>query len=184
MNITYGGAPVPWTVAWEYEDQYYPGTCPEFNLPAIRQVDEGLPHKGRPRFGEPHNDRQRKCVAKGLCDLCAKPLKNDTKISLSNFLKGVPITTQLRCVEPLLHVDCARTSLQHCPALRRQIREDRVAVRQVFRWRARVIPEQPGSPHILHTIPDYTGVPLIGLGVIELLSWRDVTMDWEPTFID
>jgi hypothetical protein len=172
--VTYGNTPVPWTVAWSEEGAYRIGECRAFRMPAICQHEaQGV---GVPRFGEPHNDRQRWCIAHGLCDLCARPLRNGTKISLSNFSGNLPPDTVLSCMEPLLHAECARTSLVHCPALRRQLREGRLGVRQVFRFRAR--PLRASSDHVEHTVPDYVGPPVLGLAVVDLLSWLDVTTQW------
>jgi hypothetical protein len=173
-RLAYGNTPVPWTVAWSEEGEYHIGECRAFGVPAICQRQaQGV---GTPRFGEPHNDRQRWCMARSLCDLCARPLRNGTKISLSNFVGNLPPDAVLPCMEPLLHAECARISVAHCPALRRQLRDGRLVVRQVFRFRARPLRASP--EHIEHALPGYVGPPVLGLAAVDLLSWLDVTPQW------
>lgn len=107
---------------------------------------------------------------RGLCDLCAKPLRNSRKISLSAYDTVVPDNA----LEPMMHAECARTCLEYCPALRAQQREGRLCVRVVYRWRARpLITEREALERFL---PDYSGPPLVGLAAIDLVSWRETTI--------
>jgi hypothetical protein len=134
--IYYGGVPVPYTVSWTAEDapgMHYLGRCPYAKRIAIRQHEER--GRGKPRFGAPHMDRQREVITLDLCDLCARPLKLRTKVSLSQArpaLHGAAVWDILQ-VEPLLHKECAAESMKHCPSLRRQIREGVLHIRQVTR---------------------------------------------------
>lgn len=134
--ITYGGVPVPYTAAWSAEEapgMLYLGMCQYAKRIAIMQ--HHARGQGKPRFGAPHMDRQRKVIALGLCDLCARPLKTRTKISLSRArpqLHGVSHGDVLQ-VEPLLHKECAAESMRHCPSLRRQLQDGSLHIRQVTR---------------------------------------------------
>jgi len=78
----YGGAPVPYTVSWTGEERHFVGICRYAGQPALRQA--AMPGSGKPAFGKPHSDRQREVIALGLCDLCGRPIKNRTKVSLSH----------------------------------------------------------------------------------------------------
>jgi hypothetical protein len=175
MRLEYGNIAVPWPVMWSEEEEYFVGICPWFKAPAICQKE--AQGEGVPRFGRPHTGRQRKLLALGLCDVCAKPLRHATKISLRNFkgrdVGGRPVTQ----VEPLLHVECARLSLQRCPSLQRQREAGTLRIKQAFRYRARPMIAQPEDR--LRYVPDYVGPNIIGLAAIDLLSWRDCSVaEW------
>lgn len=160
---------------WSAEEEYFVGICPWFKVPAICQKE--AQGEGVPRFGRPHAVRQRKMMLFGLCDLCAKPLRNSSKISLSDaFIRGFPEERVLTQVEPLLHVECARLSLEYCPSLQRQREGGRLRITQVFRYRSRPLRAQPEDR--AKYVPSYTGPDIIGLAAIDLLSWRDVTMEF------
>lgn len=82
--------------------------------------------------------RQREVIALGLCDLCGRPLKNRTKVSLSHArsrLNGASPLDVLQ-VEPLLHRECAAISVRHCPSLKRDIRNGTIEIKQVSAYRA------------------------------------------------
>ena len=134
--LHYGGIPVPYTASWTAEEapgMIYLGTCPHAKRAAIRQ--KSARGEGKPRFGAPHMDRQREVIALDLCDLCGKPLKNRTKVSLSHArpqAHGATFGDVLQ-VEPLLHKECAAISLRHCPALKRDVANGTVMIRQVMR---------------------------------------------------
>ena len=159
---------------WSAEEEYFVGICPWFKMPAICQKE--AQGQGVPKFGRPHAVRQRKMMLFGLCDICAKPLRGSTKISMSNFGRDFPEGRVVTQVEPLLHVECAKLSLQHCPSLQRQMEEGRLRIKQVFRYRARCLRAQPEDR--ANYVPDYTGPDIIGLAAIDLLSWRDVTSEF------
>lgn len=127
----HGRVPVPFTAAWTSEERLFLAQCPYAQRLAICQdVSPGL---GKPCFGKPHMQRQREAISRGLCDLCGRPLKNRTKVSLSHArprANGASALDILQ-VEPLLHRECARQSLYHCPSLRRDVQQGTLAVRQV-----------------------------------------------------
>lgn len=128
-----------------------------------------------------HSQRQREAVANGLCDLCGKPLRHRTKVSLSharvrsNGAEGPAILQ----VEPLLHKACAATSLRHCPSLKRDVRSGQVAIRQVNRYRVQfaiIGPEYVGT-----YVPGYDAAPherIVGHAKVELLAWVDRDDRW------
>ncbi|WP_180641209.1 hypothetical protein [Agrobacterium vitis] len=58
------------------------GTCPITKRFACMDADAR--GEGKPIFGKPHMNRQREVIYHDLCDLCAKPMKMHTRVSLSH----------------------------------------------------------------------------------------------------
>jgi hypothetical protein len=182
MMLTFGNTAVPWTVAWSGEESFHVGTCRFTGRPAICQADaQGV---GRPTFGKPHWQRQRQAIAEGRCDLCGKPLKLATKVSLSHArpvghgAEGLAILQ----VEPLLHKACAAISMRHCPSLRRDISAGTLMVRQVNRWRAQF--SVLGPQFLPLYVPGHVAKPtdrIIGHAKVELLRWIDRDAGWLDT---
>lgn len=173
--LHYGGVPVPYTASWTAEENLYVAPC-RFagGRRAVCQVsDRGA---GKPRFGKPHMVRQREVIGRGLCDLCAQPLKLRTKVSLSHARvqsHGAEGRAVLQ-VEPLLDRACAAISLRHCPALRRDVADGSVKIRQVTRFRVQValmsaafVQEVAGSAEVA-----------CGHAKVELLRWIDRDLAW------
>jgi hypothetical protein len=131
----FGNAPVPFTVSWSGEADFYVADCPHARLRAICQ--SVAPGSGKPQFGKPHSQRQREAIARRLCDLCGRSLKNRTKVSLSharvrsNGAEG-PCIMQ---VEPLVHRECGARCIRFCPSLKRDIETGSLMVRQINRYR-------------------------------------------------
>jgi hypothetical protein len=131
---------------------------------------------GKPLFGKPHAQRQRRAMAEGLCDLCGKSLAARTRVSLSharvrhNGAEG-PAVLQ---VEPLLHRECAAVSMRHCPSLKRDISTGDLKIRQVTRYRVQLA--------IMDEVyvESITGEPrkAIGHAKVELLAWKDRDAAW------
>lgn len=181
-QLSYGGTPVPYTVSWSGEDRHFVGVCPYAGRPALCQ--SVAPGSGKPAFGKPHDNRQRETIARGLCDLCGKPLKGRTKVSLSHarwrdnaFVdrRGTGILQ----VEPLLHRECAALCMRFCPSLRRDIAGGTLMVRQVTRWRVQFAVIAP--QFIVHYVPDYVALAherIIGPAKVELLDWLDRDEAW------
>jgi hypothetical protein len=181
-SLTFGNTPVPYTVSWTEEEQFFLDRCRYFGRLAICQ--KVAPGEGQPRFGKPHSQRQRETIARGLCDLCGRPLSHRTRVSLSHarpIVHGAEGMAILQ-VEPLLHRECAAQSMQFCPSLRRDIRAATLMVRQVTRWRAQcavMSPEYIGS-----IISDYEPKPedrILGHAKVELLAWIDRNEAWLGT---
>lgn len=179
MIARFGEVAVPYTVSWTAEEKPFVGMCPYARCLALRQPH--APGEGKPRFGKPHSDRQREAIAKGLCDLCGRPLKNRTKVSLSharhrsNAASG---GTGILQVEPLLHRECAAESLKFCPSLKRDVEDGTLMVRQVNGYRVQFA--IMGPEYIRHYVPDYRPKPtdrIVGHAKVELLRWivRDQT---------
>ncbi len=172
----YAGLPVPATVLWSAEQEYFVGECPHFSRDAqgqlvalaICQIEKR--GEGAAKFGTPNVTRQRRIIAEGRCDLCGKLLKGKTKISLSR------VSGDALAAEPLLHTECAKLSIQHCPVLQEQKRDGRLLVRRVSAYERRATFAQPEDHE--RYVPDYRGPPLLGVGAIRVLSSRDVTRDW------
>lgn len=178
--LTFGDTPVPYAVSWTAENRFFTAPCPHADgrIAICQDVNPGV---GKPMFGKPHSQRQREVVARGLCDLCAKPLRNRTKVSLShagvrtNGAEGPAIMQ----VEPMLHRECAAISMKHCPSLRRDIRQGTLFIRQVLRWRVQFAVMAPEYVH--HYVPDYVlnkADRFVGAAKVELLEWRDREEAW------
>jgi hypothetical protein len=177
--LQFGNTAVPWTVQWTGEESFSVGPCRFARRPAICQAT--APGVGKPTFGKPHWERQRQAIAQCLCDLCGKPLKLATKVSLSHArpvghgAEGLAILQ----VEPLLHRECAAESMRHCPSLKRDIAAGTLMVRQVTRWRVQFV--IMGPQFISHYVPGYIAKPsdrIVGAAKVELLRWVDRDMDW------
>lgn len=174
MIARFGASAVPWTVSWSGEEQFFLARCPHFGARAVCQ--QSAPGTGKPLFGKPHMDRQREAMARGLCDLCGKPLKIATKVSLSRA-RPMPHGAQgwaILQVEPMLHKACALESMRFCPALKTQIAEGSLQIRQVTRWRPQcaVMSEE--------YIASVVGEPVkaLGHGKVELIAWKDRDLAW------
>lgn len=174
-QLTYGGVPVPYTVGWTAEDRVYVDRCPhaEGRIAICQEVARG---EGKPQFGAPHMGRQREAIANDLCDLCARPLKNRTKVSLSKArarFNGAEAFDVLQ-VEPLLHKECAAVSVRYCPSLKRDIRNGTVEIRQVTRHRSQLaLYSEQGTF-------EATGVrtKAISHAKVQLLAWIDRDLAW------
>ena len=176
----FGAAAVPWTVSWTAEEKLFVGLCPHARRRALCMPH--APGEGKPRFGKPHSNRQRAAIAQALCDLCGKPLKNQTKVSLSharyNSIAALGGTGILQ-VEPLLHRACAAESLKFCPSLKRDIAAGSLMIRQVNGYRVQFA--VMGPDYIRHYVPDYRPDPndrIIGHAKVELLRWLDRDLRW------
>lgn len=180
MNrLTFGNVPVPYTVSWSGEEHFFVGHCRFAGGLAICQ--DSAPVAGKPKFGSPHSNRQREAVANDLCDLCARPLKGRTKVSLSHsmpFTNGAEGMAVLQ-VEPLLHRECAAISALHCPSLKRDARErGGMQIRQVLRHRVQIAIVSP--EFVGEYVPGYrpAGERVFGHAKVELLAWKDRDDDW------
>lgn len=178
--LTFGNAPVPWTVGWTGEESFFVGPCRHAG--GRRAICQGVaPGIGKPTFGKPHSQRQRQCIAEGRCDLCGKSLKLATKVSLSHarpVAHGAEGLAVLQ-VEPLLHRACAAISMRHCPSLRRDIADGTLMVRQVTRYRVQFA--VMGPQFVSHYVPGYVAQPsdrIVGSAKVELLQWVDRDADW------
>lgn len=170
----FGAAAIPWTVSWTGEDHFYVDRCPIFRGPAIMQrVAVGA---GKPLFSKPHAQRQREAIAQCRCDLCGKSIKTSTKVSLSHA-RPVPHGANgwaVLQVEPMLHRACAAESMRFCPALKRDIADGSLMVRQVTRSRVQCAI----MDEIYVESVTGTRVKALGHAKVELLDWIDRDMDW------
>lgn len=172
--IFYGGVPVPWTSSWSAEESFHLAHCRWAGMLALCQPE--AQGQGKPKFGKPHSQRQRRAIAEGLCDLCAGSLVLKTKVSLSHAsvrLDGAngPCVMQ---VEPLLCKHCAVVSMAHCPSLKRDIRNGSLRVRQVGRYEVQVARMSKAY------VRELTGqaVEAAGHAKVVLQSWRDRDGVW------
>lgn len=179
MMLHFGDAPVPYTVLWSAEDRTFVGICAYCTRPALCQ--DVAPGVGRPLFGKPHSQRQRETITLGLCDLCGKPLKNRTKVSLSHARMRL-IGAEGPCVmqvEPLLHRECAAESMRYCPSLKKDIAAGTLMIRQVLRYRVQFAVMAP--EFISHYVPSYAPNPsdrIVGHAKVELQRWIDRDEPW------
>lgn len=173
--LWYGKLPVPYAVSWSAEENpVFLDQCPHARRLAICQHDKR--GQGKPIFGKPHMNRQREVIALDLCDLCAKPLKNRTKISLSHARSqphGAAFMDVLQ-FEPLLHRECAAISIEHCPSLKRDIANGTLFVRQVMQHAVQfALFSEQGTF-------ETTGERKIAVchAKVQLIKWKDRDMAW------
>lgn len=171
----FGAAPAPWTISWSGEEAFFLGHCPYAQRTAILQHD--LWGAGKPLFGKPHSQRQRKAIALMLCDLCALPLRSKTKVSLS---QARPVAHSARGgevlqVEPMVCKLCAVISIRHCPSLRRQIRDGVLNIRQVYRS---AVQFAVMDEFYVETVTGVAGVTAVGHAKVQLIKWRDRDPEW------
>lgn len=177
MTLVWGNIPVPNTASWSAEEGIELGKCPHFpktGLPAL--VQRSAQGQGKPIFGKPHSCRQREAMARGLCDICGKSLRASTKISLSHA-RPQPHGAEgwaILQVEPMMHRACALLAIRHCPSLRRDLDQDTLRIRQVFKHRVQVAIMSP------EYVAGETGqrVKALGHAKIELLKWADRDLAW------
>lgn len=179
--INYGGVPVPYAVLWSDEEAagMHVAKCAHARAYACCQVKSER-GSGKPRFGTPHMDRQREVIVNDWCDLCARPLKGRTKVSLSHAghrMSGTGLYVMQ--VEPMVHKDCAVTCLQQCPSLKRDIAAGTLFVRQVLKHRTLLAMLSPDA------VMEFTQTAHIGTVVghakVELLHWKDRNLEWLMT---
>lgn len=175
--LHWGVTPVPYAASWTDEEEFFVGMCPYYRRLAIRQ--KSARGSGKPKFGSPHSDRQREVIALGLCDLCAKPIKHNTKVSLSHARPqphGVSGWAILQ-VEPILHRECAARCITLCPSLKRDVEQGTLMVRQVHRHRT-----QCAIMDEVYT-QEMTGKAIKALGhaKVELIHWTDRDIAWLGT---
>jgi hypothetical protein len=170
-----GAAAVPWTVSWSSEEEHFLAPCPHAGG-KVALSQPSSPGVGKPLFGKPHSNRQRQAISMGLCDLCGKPLKLATKVSLSHA-RPVPHGAEgwaILQVEPMLHRRCAVESCRWCPSLKRDIASGAVVIRQVTRWRAQCAIM---SAEYVETVTGERRTAA-GHGKVELQRWIDRDLDW------
>jgi hypothetical protein len=177
--LSYGNTPVPFTASWSGEERTFVGRCRFAKCEAICQ-DEA-PGAGQPIFARPHFVRQRQVIVQELCDLCGKPLKARTRVSLSHAaprLNGARAFDILQ-VEPLLHKDCAAVCLKFCPSLKRDIAAGTLRVRQVLRSAVQLAISAP--QFVGEYVTGYVAGPedrIVAHAKVQLLDWRDRNADW------
>jgi hypothetical protein len=164
---------IPWTVSWTGESRFFIQRCPYANnqLALCQNEAWGV---GKPDFGKPHSVRQRKAMALRLCDICGRPLKGHTSVSLSQEsprqvtgIGFIPLA-----VEPMVHRGCALHAMQRCPALRRQAKEGILRIRQVYQ--ARLVAQQLNAAATL----EFAGVEAPGaVGHLKLAIVRFADRD-------
>lgn len=180
MTLHFGNTAVPYTVSWSGENRFFVDRCPYSDRLAICQ--SASPGVGKPQFGKPHSCRQREAIARNLCDICGKSLKNRTRVSLSHArVRGNAAAggTGILQVEPLLHRECAAISLRFCPSLRRDIAAGSLMVRQVGKTRVQFAIMAP--EYVREYVPDYvfnSSDRIVGHAKVELISWVDRDEQW------
>lgn len=173
----WGAVPVPYTASWSAEEHVFLDFCPHARATAICQ--RVAPGEGKPLFGKPHMNRQREVIARDLCDLCAMPLKNRTKVSLSHARSRSHAANAFDVlqVEPLLHRECAAISVMHCPSLKRDIRAGTVEIRQVTAHRVQF------ALYSAQGTFEACGVrqKSVSHAKVQLVRWRDRDERWLGT---
>lgn len=187
MNLRYGNTRVPVTASWTGEEHFYLDRCRWFGKLAICQdeviqngglshIRRNIGHLGRPQFGKPHMQRQRRAMAEGRCDICGRSLRTATKVSLSQARPqphGAEGWAVLQ-VEPMMHRACALEAVDQCPSLKRDVLAGTLRIRQVLRWRAQCAVMD--ADYVQTITGQHTQA--LGHGKIELLEWHDRDADW------
>jgi len=174
--LRYGSVPVPYTVLWTGEQSHmHVATCPHIRRPALCDIEDR--GNGKPIFGKPHVTRQRETIVKDWCDVCARPLKGRTKVSLSHARETISGGNGM-CVmqvEPLVHKDCAIICVEHCPSLKRDIRAGTLFVRQVHQYRLQIATLTAAA------VEEFAGERrdgIAGHAKVELQRWIDRDLGW------
>lgn len=187
MNLRYGNTRVPVTASWTGEERFYLDRCRWFGKLAICQdevfvgggmtIIRGGDHiPGKPQFGKPHMQRQRRAMAEGRCDICGRSLRTATKVSLSHARPqphGAEGWAVLQ-VEPMMHRACALEAVDQCPSLKRDVLAGTLRIRQVLRWHAQCAVMD--ADYVQSITGQHTKA--LGHGKIELLEWHDRDADW------
>jgi len=174
--LQYGAMPVPYAVLWSAEQGgMHVAHCKHIDRLALCDIDRR--GEGKPVFGKPHMGRQRQLIVSDLCDLCARPLKGRTKVSLSHAREVISGEEGMAVmqVEPMVHKDCARVCVEHCPSLKRDIKGGTLFVRQVLRHRHQVALLTAAA------VEEFTGARrngVAGHAKIEILRWKDRGLGW------
>lgn len=79
QQLFYGGVPVPYTASWTGEEKFLLAHC-RFAGGRMAICQQEARGTGKPLFGKPHSIRQREVIARDLCDLCGRPLRNPNYI--------------------------------------------------------------------------------------------------------
>lgn len=125
------GLPVPYINRWGPEDPTRVSIGHDANVggPAFLYDDSGF---GEPDFTAQHFDRQRECMAVGLCQVCANHVPWSRRFLVLASLSVETITVHGRKVaavtEPWLCGRCAEFATEVCPALIRRRREEQLIV--------------------------------------------------------
>jgi hypothetical protein len=78
-------------------------------------------------------------------------------------------------VEPMVHKDCAVTCIEHCPSLKRDIRNGTLFVRQVLKHRHQIALLTSAA------VEEFTGQRREGVSghaKVELVRWIDRDLSW------
>lgn len=113
--------PVPYVAMWTSEMPNYI-VRPEPLLGGRRALfrETGKRGEGEPVFGKMEVGRQRACILRGLCQVCAEPIEGPRWMALLVEHASLPDGQELPAVrEPATCTLCMRTSLRLCPGLRR-----------------------------------------------------------------
>lgn len=174
--IKWGNVPVPYAALWSAEEgKMTVDFCR--HIKHLACCDAEARGAGKPIFGKPHMGRQRELIVNNLCDLCARPLKGRTKVSLSHARVSAT-GAEGACVmqvEPLVHKDCALVCVQHCPSLKRDIKAGTLFVRQVLKHRYQIA--------LLATaaVQEFCAVSrdgVAGHAKVELQRWKERDLSW------
>jgi hypothetical protein len=126
------GRPVPYVNRWGDSDdpsRYSIAYDPHVRRQAVFIADYG----DTPDFLHQSMQRQRECVMRGLCQVCARPVPwNRRLLVVSKISTEVVVENdvELRMItEPWLDPECAAFAIEKCPGLiRRRTAEDLVLV--------------------------------------------------------
>lgn len=118
------GIPVPYLNRWgpERPDQLSIRVDPVVHQLAVFQDDADEPD---PDFTAQNMQRQRECMMRGLCQVCARPVPWRRRLLVVSSMSTSVVDVQgvgpaVVVTEPWLDQRCAGFALNHCPALIRR----------------------------------------------------------------
>lgn len=129
LRVDARGRPVPYVNRWGAEDVARLAIRHDHHVGGLAIFDDDE-HEAEPDFTAQNFQRQRRCVAEGLCQVCARPIPWSRRFLVVSSMsvdfvyvealrRTVPVVT-----EPWLDERCAEFALAKCPGLIRRTRAD------------------------------------------------------------
>jgi hypothetical protein len=144
---------IPYIAMWSSEHWHEIKDCPYTYGPAI--FSSGALGEGTPVLGKMNEERQRRCMVMGLCQVCTCNLHLKTKYFVSDAV-GSEVEgkggQQILITEPPVCKQCFETAMQHCVGLRRQVESGRIQAGRVRKFDMCVQMLNASHPDFSHLI--------------------------------
>lgn len=129
------GLPVPYINHWGPERLDRMSIRPDVTvrMNAVFWDDEG---ETEPDFTQQNIQRQRECMAYGLCQVCARQVPWSRRFLVVSSISVETIEVEglgerVSLTEPWLDEECARVAIEHCPGLIRRHRDEDLQVAKI-----------------------------------------------------